>query len=276
MADIKIGCVAWGLPGGGYFAPEIAAKAGLDGIQLELESYQQGYPLAQREVMEGYLEAGKRLGIQYPAIVLNDVMENEFIHGRMTEHGRIAYDQMELAVETAAVMGIDKIMLPNFLANLITEESHIVHTVEALRFACRKARDKNIDILTENALDWKRQIQHLQDVGSDNLKVHFDTQNFKFNFDMDQCEQLQGLYPHMDKQLHVKDGWNEPGGSLLGCGNTDFFAQMKILREKNFSGWIIIENYYNLLPLRQKAANGWQMELLKKDIETINKCFGSR
>lgn len=87
MADIKIGCVAWGLPGGGYFVPEIAVKARLDGIQLELGSYQQGYPLVQREVIEGYLEAGKRLGIQYPAIVLNDVMGNEFIHGRMTEHG---------------------------------------------------------------------------------------------------------------------------------------------------------------------------------------------
>ena len=42
-----------------YFAPEIAKKAGLDGIQLELGSYQWGYPLAQKEVMEGYLEAGK-------------------------------------------------------------------------------------------------------------------------------------------------------------------------------------------------------------------------
>ena len=29
MAKLWIGCVAWGLPGGGYFAPEIAKKAGL-------------------------------------------------------------------------------------------------------------------------------------------------------------------------------------------------------------------------------------------------------
>ena len=56
--------------------------------------------------MEGYLEAGKRLNIQYPAIVLNDVMEHEFIHGKSTEHGKIAYDQMELAVETAAAMKV--------------------------------------------------------------------------------------------------------------------------------------------------------------------------
>ena len=35
---IKFGCVAWGLPGGGYFGPQIAKEAGLDGIQLELGS----------------------------------------------------------------------------------------------------------------------------------------------------------------------------------------------------------------------------------------------
>ena len=168
MAKLWIGCVAWGLPGGGYFAPEIAKKAGLDGIQLELGSYQWGYPLAQKEVMEGYLEAGKRLNIQYPAIVLNDVMEHEFIHGKSTEHGKIAYDQMELAVETAAAMKVEKIMVPNFLENLITEEIHIEHTKEALEFICKKAEKKGITILTENALPWQRQVELLGEIGCEN------------------------------------------------------------------------------------------------------------
>lgn len=273
MAEILIGCVAWGLPGAGYYAPEIAKKAGLDGIQLELGSYAWGYPLAQKEVMEGYLEAGERLGIQYPAIVLNDVMEHEFIHGKSTEHGKIAYDQMALAVETAAAMNISKIMVPNFLDNLITEEIHIQHTVEALQFIAKEAEKKNIDILTENALPWQRQIQLLKDVGCDNVKIHFDTQNFMFNFHLDQSEQLRGLYPYMDHQLHVKDGVSEPGECLLGQGNTDFFAQMELLKQQEFSGWIIIENYYHLLPLRKKAARGNAIDLLKKDIDTIKTCF---
>lgn len=273
MAELFIGCVAWGLPGGGYFAPEIAKKAGLDGIQLELGSYAWGYPLAQKEVMEGYLEAGERLQIKYPAMVLNDVMEHEFIHGKCTENGKIAYDQMELAVEVAAAMNIQKIMVPNFLGNLITEESHIEHTIEALEFIGKRAGKKGITVLTENALPWQRQIQLLKDVGCDNIKIHFDTQNFKFNFDMDQCQQLRGLMPYMDNQLHVKDGVSEPGGCLLGQGNTGFFAQMEILKEHQFSGWIIIENYYNLLPLRKEAPGGDPMHLLKRDRDTIKSCF---
>ena len=124
---------------------------------------------------------------------------------------------------------------------------------------------QGITILTENALDWKRQIELLDAVGADNLKIHFDTQNFKFNFDMDQLSQLEGLYPYMDTILHVKDGTDAPGNRLLGEGNTDFFSQMEYL--------IITENYYNLLPLRNQARSGGQMELLLRDVNTIQGCF---
>lgn len=271
--DIKIGCVAWGLPGAGYFAPYVAHMAGLDGIQLELGSYEAGYPLSQKEVIESYLEAKERYGIEYPAIVLNDVMEHEFINGRNTENGKIAYEQIELGIETASKLHIDKIMIPNFIKNLITRPEHIEHTAEALRFACEKAQEKKIDILTENALGAKEQVELLTEVGFDNLKIHFDTQNFKYNFNMDQCELLEKLYPYMDAQLHVKDGISEPGECFLGEGNTDFFCQMEILKQHGYKGWIVIENYYNLLPLRRHSTNNNQMELLKKDIETLKNCF---
>ena len=226
---IKFGCVAWGLPGGGYFGPQIAKEAGLDGIQLELGSYEWGYPLAQKQVQEAYLEEGNRLGIEYPSIVLNDVMDHEFIHVEATK--------------------------------------------DALRFICEKAIRKDITVMTENALDYKEQIQLLKEIRMPNLTVHFDTQNFKFNFNMNQCEQLEGLYPYMDSQLHVKDGINEPGGCLLGEGNTDFFPQMEILKKHGYEGWIIIENYYNLLPLR-KCNEQNQMQIINKDLETLRTVWG--
>lgn len=164
-------------------------------------------------------------------------------------------------------------MVPNFLGNLITEESHVEATKDALRFICEKAIRKDITVMTENALDYKEQIQLLKEIRMPNLTVHFDTQNFKFNFNMNQCEQLEGLYPYMDSQLHVKDGINEPGGCLLGEGNTDFFPQMEILKKHGYEGWIIIENYYNLLPLR-KCNEQNQMQIINKDLETLRTIWG--
>lgn len=270
---IRLGAVAWGLPGGGAYGARTAYLAGLDGIQLELGSFREGYPLAQREVMEGYLEDRERYGIEFPALVLNDVMEHEFIHGTDTENGKIAWEQIAIGVDTAAAMGIERIMIPNFLKNLITGREHIENTAKTLKYACKLAAEKGIWILTENALDWREQIKLLEAVGEKNLKIHFDTQNFKFNFNMDQPEQLRGLYPYMDNVLHVKDGTDAPGNRMLGQGNTDFFRQMDILKERGFEGWIITENYYNLLPLRAGLGAGGQMETLLKDMETIKRCF---
>lgn len=77
----------------------------------------------------------------------------------------------------------------------------------------------------------------------------------------------------MDCVLHTKDGVENPGDRLLGMGNTDFFRQMEYLRTHGFEGWIVTENYYNLLPLRVEAPGNCQMELLKRDIETLRSCF---
>lgn len=272
-SKIKIGAVAWGLPGGGAYSVRTAWEAGLSGIQLELGSFEAGYPLSQKTVMDGYLEDGERYGVEFPVLVLNDLMEHEFIHGSSTENGKIAWEQIAVGVETVAQMGISRLMIPNFIRNLITCEEHIENTREALSYACSLGAERGITILTENALDWHRQIELLGSVGAENLKIHFDTQNFKFNFDMDQLSQLEGLYPYMDCVLHVKDGTNAPGNCLLGEGNTDFFKQMEFLRKRDFEGWIITENYYNLLPLRAQAEAGGQMELLLKDVNTIKKCF---
>lgn len=270
---VKVGAVAWGLPGAGSYAPRIANLAGLDGIQLELGSYEAGYPLAQREVMEGYLEDREKYGIEYPALVLNDVMIHEFINGRNTEHGKIAYDQIALGIKTAKSMGIDRLMIPNFINNLMISSDHVENTKDALSYACRLAAPEGILVLTENALDWEAQKELLSEVGESNLKVHFDTQNFKFNFNMDQCAQLEGLYPFMDLVLHAKDGVEGPGERLLGEGNTNFDGQMKLLCEKGFEGWIVIENYYNLSPLREQAPVGGPMELLKRDMAAIGTWF---
>ena len=59
----------------------------------------------------------------------------------------------------------------------------------------------------------------------------------------------------------------------MGDGNTDFFPQMESLKKHGYEGWIIIENYYNLLPLR-KLSERDQMKIINKDLETLKKVWG--
>ena len=276
MGKIKFGSTVWGLPGHSLFAPYMAKKAGLDGLQLELGSYEFGYALAQKGVQEAYLEEKEKYQIEYPSIVLNDLMKHGYAKGCGTEDGKIAFDMMELALDVAAEMQIDSIMIPNFGENRLREQEHIENTIEALKFVCERAKKKGITVMTENPLSWDKQIELLKAVGADNLKIHYDSQNMKYNWDLDQCEQLQKLYPYMAPQLHVKDGnaKPEPAGSRpLGTGNTDFFKQMELLKTLGYEGWIITENYYCQPSIRDDAVRNSQWEIFMKDMETLKKIF---
>lgn len=269
---IKIAAVSWGLPGGGDFAPWIAKLAGLDGIQLELGSYEWGYPLFQKEIQDLYLEVGYNLGIEYPSIVLNDVMVHEFIHGKNTENWKIALEQVDLGLYAAHEMNIPYVMIPNFENNLITKTEHEQNTIMFLGIACDKALEYGITILTETALSHQRQVKLMNEVGKGNLKLFFDSQNYKFFSALDQGEELRELLPYMANQIHLKDGITRPGGNLLGEGDMQFDEQAEILRASAFEGWLILENYYNKLSvgINNRAS---QMKLLQKDIETIKKQF---
>lgn len=76
----------------------------------------------------------------------------------------------------------------------------------------------------------------------------------------------------MDSQLHVKDGINEPGGCLLG-EETQISSSDGNPEKHGYEGWIIIENYYNLLPLRKFNEQN-QMQIINKDLETLRTIWG--
>lgn len=276
MGKIKFGSTVWGLPGHGLFAPYLAKKAGLDGLQLELGSYEFGYALAQKGVQEAYLEEKDKYQLEYPSIVLNDLMKHGYAKGCNTEDGKIAFDMMELSLDVADEMQIDSIMIPNFGENRLREPVHIENTITALKFVCEKAQKKGITVMTENPLSWDQQIKLLEAVGADNLKIHYDSQNMKYNWDLDPCEQLEKLYPYMAKQLHVKDGNAKPdpaGSKPLGMGNTDFYRQMELLKKFDYDGWIITENYYCQSSIRDDSIRDSQWSVFMKDMESLKAIF---
>ena len=180
---------------------------------------------------------------------------------------------MKLGIEVAAEMNVKIVMIPNFFNNFISEDEHFKNAAEALKFCCDLAGKQGIDIATETVLNWKDHSRIFDMVNMPNLGVFFDSMNYKFFSNYEQMEILKDVYPKMIPQLHVKDGIDHLSGSLLGEGNMDFFKQMDYLKEKEYSGWIIIENYYDQLPLRSKNEDD-QLELLIRDLETVKKSLG--
>lgn len=266
----KIACTQWGFPGNGWYAVRMAAAAGLDGLQIELGSYEKGYSMAQKVVRDAYLEEGAKFGIEFPSLVLNDLTVNEFVNGRDTERGKISYEQMKLGIDVAADMGIKVVMIPNFFNNFITEEKHYANAADALKFCCDEAGQHGITIATEGVLAWKDHKRIVDAVNMPNLEVFFDSMNYKFFSGLNQLEVLNDVYPSVERlgQLHVKDGTDVLSGGLLGEGDMDFFAQIEELKKRKYKGWIIIEDYYCEGPNKDKNILD-QLSLLKKDIATL-------
>lgn len=76
----------------------------------------------------------------------------------------------------------------------------------------------------------------------------------------------------MCNQLHVKDGAKGAlSGSLLGTGESGFFETVAWLDRHSFTGYILLENYYDQLPLRTQAENPY--DLLREDIRILKKAI---
>jgi sugar phosphate isomerase/epimerase len=100
-----------------------------------------------------------------------------------------------------------------------------------------------------------------------NFGCYYDSQNYHLFRQYDQLEILEGLFPYMVNQLHVKDGNGAMSGALLGTGDANFTGSMALLAKKGFEGYILLENYYDQLPLRLADENPYK--LLESDIRIL-------
>lgn len=264
----KFGVTQWGMPGEGMYIVQLAKEAGLDGVQLETGSFEKGFPMCQKRIRDKFMNDSVNFGIEFPSLVMNDLCTNGVVKGKNCETGKIAYNHMQLAIEAAVDMNIKVLMFPSFFANFIETEEDFKNTVEALKFCCDMAGVHDITVAHESVLNVTEQISLMDAVNMPNLKLFFDTQNYKFFKNFNQMEILGGLYPQILDQLHVKDGIDAMSGSLLGEGLAQFEEQIKYLKEKEYSGWYIFENYFHQLPLRTQAEKD-QLSLLFKDIEKL-------
>lgn len=275
---MKYGIVQWSYPGNGLYAMRYVAQAGYDGMQLELGGYGDGYYLQNKQLQEIYLEEAERYSLEFPSIVLNDMMTIGILGPKDEDEYKTAIDSIDLCLSVADQMKIDSVMLPSFIASQILTDEHFERTIEVLKDTCVKAQKYQISIETETALSAEKQIELMNRIDMPNLNYFFDSQNLGWFHGHSQTDTLRKMYPYMCKQIHLCDGRGHyedndreaspNGGAILGTGEGEFFEQMKILGELQYDGWMITENVYWRKPLRDQ---GNPYELAKKDLDIVKK-----
>lgn len=273
MKDIKIGACDWGLPGNGLYATQIAAQVGLDALSLKIGLYEFDYPLTQPEMQKIYLSEQQKYGIEYCAIALND-FDNIPMHARKgTKEYDIVWDLLRRTVPTAKALGVPMIQVSGFVASEIKSEEDMEHSARAFQYLCDTAGEYGISVAGENVMNAEEFHKLYDMVDRKNFYLYFDSQNYFLNRGYRETDILEGLYPLMCNQLHVKDGKDGGlSGALLGTGDAGFHDTMKWLDQHNYTGYILLENYYDQLPLRTQAENPY--DLLREDIKILKKAIG--
>ena len=266
MRKIKLGACDWGLPGGGIYAVRIASEVGIEALSLKLGLYQNDYPLTYSEMQNIYKDEQQKYGVEYCAIALND-FDNIPMHARKnTKEYKIVWDMLMRAVPTANALGVKMIQVPAFVASEIKTDEDMEHSSWAFQYLCDQASEFGISVASENCMSASGFKKFAQMIDRKNFYLYYDSQNYKLNKGYDQVEIIEELYPYFCDQLHVKDGNAALSGSILGTGDTNFCGVMDTLRYKNYTGYIILENYYDQLPLR---TCGNPYDLLREDVKIL-------
>ncbi|QTF09005.1 TIM barrel protein [Brenneria izadpanahii] len=271
MKQIKIGACDWGLPGAGLYATQIAASVGLDALSLKIGLYENDYPITHREMQAIYLSEQQKYGIEYCAVALND-FDNIPMHARPgTKEYEIVWDLLRRAVPTAKALNVPIIQVPGFAASEVITEEDFEHSARAFQYLCDAAGEYGISVAGENLMTPAEFGKMSGLVDRPNFHLYFDSQNYHLFRNYSQLEILAGVYPYMCNQIHVKDGLGAMSGGLLGTGDSDFFATISWLNEHDFTGYILLENYYDQLPLRLQSPDPY--ELLREDIKILKKAI---
>ncbi|WP_342514881.1 sugar phosphate isomerase/epimerase family protein [Sporosarcina sp. FSL K6-1522] len=264
---MKFGVCQWSLPIDGPYAIRMTADVGLKGIQLDIGSYNRGFPLSLQVVQEAYLEYAEKYGITISSLAVRELDNYGMTRKDGTPEKEIVLKAISKSIEIANAMRIPIVMLASFEDGEIKTEQDFNTVVDCLKKACEEAEQYNLIIATENLLSIEENKRLFKLVNKPNLKLYFDTQNYYLRKNYNTANMVRELFPYIC-EVHVKDGANGYlSGALLGEGDSGFFETMKVLKEKKFDGWIHLENYYDQQPLSLQGED--PMELLKKDILTL-------
>ncbi|WP_141334585.1 sugar phosphate isomerase/epimerase [Paenibacillus sp. tmac-D7] len=268
----KLGICHWSLPIDGPYACRTASELGFEGIQLEIGSYERGFPVSRRTVQQAYLGLAEQYGIAFPSIAVRVTDAYSMTQPPDSVDSGIVKEAIMRSIEAAEAMNIPTVMIPSFQVSDIVSEQDLIRSAEMLISACDYAQQRGIAVSTENLLAAQMMFRLAEIVNRPNLKLYFDTQNYALFRGYDAPAMLKELAPLLGDEIHVKDGKHgKISSSLLGEGDSGFYRSMEVLKEIGYTGWIILENYYDQLPLRSKHDE--PESLIKEDMRLLIKAL---
>lgn len=271
MSRFNYGICEWSLKERGKQLCKTISEVGLTCFQVGVgvETLQND-GLADSRNIEQYLDAAAEFGLVISCVVPTALDYYSFCKPETQEEEETADKLIDMTIDLSETFGCKSFLLPALNRGAIVDSRSFHKAVHKIKKYCEKAAEKGVMTLFESTLGVKQTIDVMEAVDHPQFQLFFDSQN-PYLFDGTfAAGWFRELSDHI-KEIHVKDGLGtDMSGALLGHGSSGFIKTAKAIIESDFSGNILLENYYQNPPL---CFEGYYKDLLRLDVDILKKTF---
>ena len=227
----KISACDWSISNRGKVeAMEMAAKIGLDGVQVSFGQPGDGNDLRDPAVRERYAEACRKHGVRISSLAMG--MLNQIPYAT----DKSAQLWVAQSVDVAPKLGQKVVMLAFFSDGDIKDKPDLQkEVIRRLKTVAPKAEEAGVVLGIESWLNADDHLRIIDAVGSPAVKVYYDVANMTHQ-GYDILKEIRQLGSERICGLHCKEN-----GFLLGKGPVDFPKVKAALDDIGWSGWLTVE-----------------------------------
>ncbi len=227
----------------GYWENEfpIASKLDLNLIEFIFDHHKSELnPLLNKEGLKKIQEVEKLNNIKVKSICADYFMEAP-LHSNNKSVVDKSLNTLDKLINNASLIKIKDIVIPCVDHSSLRNESDIKNFVNNIKSLINEAEKKDINICLETDLSPTKFAKLLEDVGSNNIKVNYDTGN-SAALGYDPVEEFNA-YGEKITDLHIKDRLYGGESVPLGSGNVNFLKIFDLLFKYDYKGIIIFQAF---------------------------------
>jgi len=228
---------------------ELAARIGLDGVQVDLVVPGKGMPLLDPDTQQLFLAASRKHGVQIASLAIGELNRVPYKSDPRAE------EWVSQSIDVSRALGTRVVLLAFFGdGDLQNDPKGIDAVVERLRRVAPKAEKAGVTFGFESWLSANQLLEILERVGSPALQVYYDVANaHKQGYD------IYSEIRRLGKQIcefHAKDY-----DDLYGKGSINFPEVRKAMDDIGYRGWIHMEGVK--MPLGVEESCRYDLEYLR-------------
>lgn len=245
----KVGVCEFCLPVWGPSSLDFAADCGFEGVQItDLRGVYRGFPLSNKFIRDGYLEAADRTGLEIDSLHLMALSHSTGMicpkHSPKNEMARLS---LQKGIEACLAMGIKVLNLSGgdrTAMEPVIDREIWDNLIDFMNLAVRSCAEHGIVVAYETSMDISRLNEFLERIPG--LTLNYDIENSVV------CGtgfQIPLNVPDKIDHVHIKDGYLDlktgiKSPVITGTGTGNIGEAVRILKEKGYDGWYYSESKF--------------------------------